>query len=38
VREVLKEGKNVTRDLNPKSGVGTTEMTQAIIDRLHASS
>ncbi len=38
VRDVLKEGKKVTRDLNPGSGVGTTEMTQAIIDRLHASS
>ena len=38
VREVIKEAKNVTRDLNPDSGVGTTEMTQAIIDRIHASS
>ena len=38
VREVIKEGKKVTRDLNPDSGVGTTEMTQAIIDRIHASS
>ena len=38
VREVIKEGKKVTRDLNPDSGVGTKEMTQVIIDRIHASS
>jgi isocitrate dehydrogenase (NAD+) len=37
VREVIKEGKNVTRDLNP-NGVGTVEMTQAIVDRVQASS
>jgi isocitrate dehydrogenase (NAD+) len=38
VRDVVREGKRVTKDLNPATGVGTTEMTQAIIDRLHASS
>jgi isocitrate dehydrogenase (NAD+) len=38
VREVIKEGKKVTRDLNPDSGVGTTEMTQAFVDRIQASS
>ncbi|HVK39521.1 MAG TPA: isocitrate/isopropylmalate family dehydrogenase [Candidatus Kapabacteria bacterium] len=30
--EVIAEGRHVTRDLNRESGVGTTEMTQAIID------
>ncbi len=34
VREVVKEGKFVTRDLNPASPVGTTQMTDAIIARL----
>lgn len=33
--EVIKEGRHVTRDLNPENGVGTTEMAQAIIDCLH---
>jgi isocitrate dehydrogenase (NAD+) len=31
---VLAEGRQVTRDLNPESGVGTTEMTEAIIAHL----
>ena len=30
--EVIAEGRHVTRDLNRESGVGTTEMTLAIID------
>jgi isocitrate dehydrogenase (NAD+) len=30
--QVIAEGRSVTRDLNRDSGVGTTEMTQAIID------
>ena len=34
VRSVIKEGKSVTRDLNPRSPVGTTRMTDAIIGRL----
>ncbi len=34
VRSVVKEGKSVTRDLNPRSPVGTTRMTDAIIGRL----
>lgn len=34
VREVLKEGKEVTRDINPNSSYGTIEMTKAIIRRL----
>ncbi len=32
--DVIREGKFVTRDLNPESGVGTTEMRDAIIARL----
>ena len=32
--DVLQEGDKVTRDLNPKSGVSTTEMTQAILSKL----
>ena len=32
--DVIREGKQVTRDLNPESGVGTTEMRDAIIERL----
>ena len=31
---VLREGTHVTKDLNPESGVGTTEMTEAIIAHL----
>ncbi len=34
LEDVLREGKRVTRDLNPESGVGTTEMRDAIIERL----
>ncbi|HWP82078.1 MAG TPA: isocitrate/isopropylmalate family dehydrogenase [Bacteroidota bacterium] len=34
VAAVLKEGKNVTRDLNAQSYVGTKEMTEAIIQKL----
>jgi isocitrate dehydrogenase (NAD+) len=32
--DVLREGTHVTRDLNRESGVSTTEMTAAIIERL----
>jgi isocitrate dehydrogenase (NAD+) len=32
--DVIREGKSVTRDLDPDGGVGTTEMAQAIIDRM----
>lgn len=32
--DVIREGKQVTRDINPESGVGTTEMRDAIIERL----
>lgn len=31
---VVKEGKKVTRDLNPKSQIGTTEMADAIIEKI----
>jgi len=34
--EVVKEGKNVTRDLNPDRFVGTTEMTDAIVAEIEA--
>ena len=34
LKGVLKEGEKVTRDLNPQSGVSTTEMTEAIIASL----
>ena len=34
VAEVLREGKSVTRDLNPSHPVGTIEMTDAIIRKL----
>ena len=34
VAAVIKEGKYVTRDVNPRSSVGTMEMTEAIIDRI----
>jgi isocitrate dehydrogenase (NAD+) len=37
VRDVIREGTHVTRDLNP-AGVGTEEMTRAIIERVQASS
>ncbi len=34
VRDVVKEGKSVTRDLNPARAVGTIEMTDAIIAKM----
>jgi isocitrate dehydrogenase (NAD+) len=34
VRDVVREGKSVTRDLNPVNPVGTTEMTEAIIRKI----
>ncbi len=34
VADVIREGKNVTRDLNPASPVGTKEMGQAIVAKL----
>ena len=34
VKNVLAEGKDVTRDINP-AGVGTIKMTNAIIDRIN---
>jgi isocitrate dehydrogenase (NAD+) len=34
VADVLKEGKKVTRDLNPETFVSTTEMTDTIIDHI----
>lgn len=34
VREVIKGGKSVTRDLNPTRYVSTQEMTEAIIAKL----
>ena len=34
VAEVISEGKSVTRDLNPKSTVGTKEMGEAIVKKL----
>ena len=35
LEDVLREGTHVTRDINP-NGMGTTDMRDAIIDRLHA--
>lgn len=32
--EVLREGKAVTRDLNPETGVNTQEMTEAVLKKL----
>jgi isocitrate dehydrogenase (NAD+) len=34
IAEVIKEGKDVTRDLNPNRYVGTVEMTEAIIRKI----
>jgi len=34
IADVLKEGKKVTRDLNPEKYVGTTEMVAAIVERI----
>jgi isocitrate dehydrogenase (NAD+) len=36
ILDVLREGTHVTRDLNPKSGVGTKAMTAAIIEKITA--
>jgi isocitrate dehydrogenase (NAD+) len=38
VAKVLKEGKNVTKDLNPHSTTGTIEMTDAIINTIRSTS
>ncbi|MBI3787105.1 MAG: NAD-dependent isocitrate dehydrogenase, partial [Ignavibacteriales bacterium] len=35
IAQVVKEGAHVTRDLNSEKYVGTTEMTDAIIDKIH---
>jgi len=37
VRDVLREGKAVTRDLNPEHGVGTRAMSEALIAHVTAS-
>jgi isocitrate dehydrogenase (NAD+) len=34
VSEVIREGKSVTRDLNPRTPVGTKEMGEAIVAKL----
>ncbi|MCX6135753.1 MAG: isocitrate/isopropylmalate family dehydrogenase [Ignavibacteriales bacterium] len=34
IAEVIQEGKNVTRDLNPDRYIGTIEMTDAIVDKI----
>jgi isocitrate dehydrogenase (NAD+) len=34
LEDVIREGKHVTRDLYPEAGVGTTEMTDAICEKL----
>ncbi|MBF8248639.1 MAG: isocitrate dehydrogenase, partial [Bacteroidetes bacterium] len=34
VAAVVKEGKKVTRDLNPEHHVGTTEMADTIIEKM----
>ncbi|MBI4119733.1 MAG: NAD-dependent isocitrate dehydrogenase, partial [Parcubacteria group bacterium] len=34
VKEVLREGRYVTRDINPEHGVNTDQMTEAIIQKL----
>jgi isocitrate dehydrogenase (NAD+) len=36
IADVLKEGKKVTRDLNPEKYVGTTEMTDALVERIES--
>jgi len=38
VAKVLKEGKYVTKDLNPRSTTGTVEMTDAIINTIRSTS
>ncbi len=35
VRDVIREGKKVTRDINPSSNAGTTGMTDAIIEKIN---
>ena len=35
VAAVIKEGQKVTRDLNAERYVGSTEMTGAILEKLH---
>jgi len=37
IAEVIAEGKNVTYDLNPKSPVGTSQVADAVIEKLQAS-
>jgi len=37
IAEVIAEGKSVTYDLNPKSPVGTSQVADAIIEKLQAS-
>ena len=34
LRQVLKDGKSVTRDLNPNTGVGTRAMTEALLAQM----
>lgn len=36
--DILREGKAVTRDLAPETGVGTRAMTRAVLERLEATS
>lgn len=36
IADVIREGKNVTRDLNPDRYIGTVEMTDAIVDKIAA--
>ncbi len=36
IAEVIREGKKVTRDLNPEQYVGTVEMTDAIVEKITA--
>jgi isocitrate dehydrogenase (NAD+) len=38
VAKILKDGKYVTKDLNPRSTTGTTEMTDAIINTIRSTS
>lgn len=38
VAKILKEGKYVTKDLNPRSTTGTVEMTDAIINTIRSTS
>ncbi|MGE5316082.1 MAG: isocitrate/isopropylmalate dehydrogenase family protein [Acidobacteriota bacterium] len=36
IEEVLREGTHVTRDINPAGGVGTTEFTDVLVERIKA--